>query len=106
MLMLAEHLGDRGLTGSDSEALLFASQEGAALHYGNWQRRVWVPAIAVAELEGLAFHDLKHRAGTALVAAGVHVRTAQFRLGQPTRRRPCGHTPKQPNVATERPPTR
>jgi integrase len=34
-----------------------------------------------AGLRGLRFHDLRHTAGTALVAGGIDVKTAQLRLG-------------------------
>lgn len=81
MSLLAEHLAERHLTGGDSEAHVFVSPEGAPLHYSNWRRRVWLPALEAAELQGVTFHDLKHTAATALVTAGVDVKTAQRRLG-------------------------
>jgi len=40
-----------------------------------------VPACERAKLPGLRFHDLRSLAATALVAAGVDVKTAQTRLG-------------------------
>lgn len=81
MTMLAEHLTRRGLTGGDPEAHVFGSPAGAPLHYSNWRRRVWLPGVEKAELRGLTFHDLKHTAATALVQAGVDVKTVQRRLG-------------------------
>ena len=81
MTMLAEHLAVRGVTGSDPGGSVFVSPKGQPLHYNNWRRRVWVPAVACAGFEGLTFHDLKHTAGTTLVEEGVNVKTAQARLG-------------------------
>ncbi|MCU1491742.1 MAG: site-specific recombinase XerD [Acidimicrobiaceae bacterium] len=101
-------LARRGLTGADAEALLFVSSGGRPLRYSNWRRRVWLPAIEAAalddlprkkmrlsrtptkqdpskvrfaELPALDFHDLRSNNATALVAAGVDVKTAQVRLG-------------------------
>lgn len=81
MTMLAEHLARRGLSGDDTDELVFVSPGGEPLHYSNWRRRVWQPAIAGAGFENLTFHDLKHTAATALVEEGVDVKTAQLRLG-------------------------
>jgi integrase len=81
MFMLANHLADRGLIGEDRDALLFVSPDGAALHYSNWRRRVWLPAVEAAGFPGLHFHDLRHTAATALVDEGVDIKTAQTRLG-------------------------
>jgi integrase len=78
---LAGLLSRRGLTGADDRVLVFVSPDGQPLHYPNWRRRTWVPACEVAGLGGLRFHDLRSMAATALVAAGVDVKTAQTRLG-------------------------
>ena len=79
--MLRDHLAARGLTEDDSGAYVFAGRRGAPLHYSNWRRRVWVPACEALGLAGFGFHDLRHVAGTALVASGVDVKTAGTRLG-------------------------
>jgi integrase len=81
MFMLANHLSDRALTGENPDALVFVSSEGAPLHYSNWRRRVWLPAVEAAGFPGLHFHDLRHTAATALVGEGVDIKTAQTRLG-------------------------
>ena len=47
-------------------------------------RWIWIvsgPACEKAKLPSLRFHDLRSLATTALVAAGVDVKTAQTRLG-------------------------
>ena len=74
-------LAHRKLTAADSEAILFVNRDGGPLAYSNWRQRVWVPACEAAGLTGLRFHDLRSLAATALVAAGVDVKTAQTRLG-------------------------
>jgi integrase len=78
---LAALLSRRGLTAANSVDFVFVSPEGRPLRYTNWRRRVWEPACAAAKLPGLRFHDLRSMAATALVAAGVDVKTAQARLG-------------------------
>ena len=79
--LLAGHLGALGLTGADADAFVFPAPEGGHLVYGNWRRRVWVPACQTTGLDGLGFHDLRRANATGLVAEGVDVKTAQVRLG-------------------------
>ncbi|HEX6312317.1 MAG TPA: tyrosine-type recombinase/integrase, partial [Acidimicrobiia bacterium] len=79
--MLGEHLARRGLTGADTDALVFVAPDGGPLDYTNWRRRVWQPATKAAGLDGLKFHDLRRASATAMVLDGVDVRTAQARLG-------------------------
>lgn len=79
--MLAAVMASKELTAADAGALVFTTADGAPLHYSNWRQRVWVPACQRAGLEGLRFHDLRSMAATALIAAGVDVKTTQARLG-------------------------
>ena len=81
MEMLTAHLAGRGVTGSDPDAPVFVGTDGRRLDYSNWRQRVWLPATKATGLVGLRFHDLRHAAGTALVAGGVDIKTAQVRLG-------------------------
>jgi integrase len=95
MVMLVEHMDKRGLSKSDTDALLFAAPEGGALRYSNWLRRIWYPATIAAGLgemvedevtgrpryRGLGFHDLRRANATGLVAEGVDIKTAQAMLG-------------------------
>lgn len=81
MDMLANHLAERGVSQHDREAHIFLGYDGRRLDYSNWRSRVWIPATEAAGLGGLRFHDLRHTAGTAMVAAGVDVKTVQIRLG-------------------------
>jgi integrase len=78
---LASLLSRRGLTAANPDELVFLSREGKPLSYTNWRRRIWEPACRAANLTGLRFHDLRSMAATALVAAGVDIKTAQTRLG-------------------------
>jgi integrase len=81
--VLAAHLATAGITGADSDQLVFTGPGGGPLRYSNFRHRVWVPAVATAGLEGLGlgFHDLRRASATNMVHAGVDVRTAQHRLG-------------------------
>jgi integrase len=71
----------RGLTAADGTALVFANLSGGPLNYSAWRRTRWAQACAAAGLPGLRFHDLRSTAASAMVAAGVDVKTAQRRLG-------------------------
>jgi integrase len=42
---------------------------------------VWLPAVELAGLDGIGFHDLRRTNATAMVLDGVDVKTAQARLG-------------------------
>lgn len=81
MAMLTEDLSTRGLTGADTEALVFPAPNGGHLDYSHWRRRVWLPAVASVALEGLDFHDLRRANATGMVLDGVDLKTAQVRLG-------------------------
>lgn len=79
--LLSHHLAQRGLTGADSQAFLFAAAGGQPLDYTWWRRRVWLPALDAAGLHGVGFHDLRRANATEMVRAKVDVKTAQARLG-------------------------
>jgi integrase len=102
---LAAFIARQGRTAADGDALLFSTRLGAPLGYTNWRERVWNPACVAAGLgawvkptvarlprpgshggerrryAGLTFHDLRRANATAMVTAGVDVKTAQTRLG-------------------------
>jgi len=103
---LAEHLAARQLTGADGDRLVFPAPRGGPLSYRNFGDRFWLPACRAAGLEGLGFHDLRRCAASALVAAGVDVRTAQERLGHSDPRMTLGLyarvTPDGDRAAAER----
>lgn len=79
--LLTAHLQLRGLTGAETEALVFTAPDGGPLRYANWRNRVWVPACRKAGVDGLGFHALRRASATALVIEGVDLKTAQTRLG-------------------------
>ncbi len=79
--VLAEHLAACALSSKDGDSFVFSSGDGKPLDYSNWRRRVWVPACETAGLQGIGFHDLRRVNATALVQAGVDLKTAQTRLG-------------------------
>lgn len=80
--MLQEHAVVVGvLTSSEADPLMFASPGGGPLRYANWRNRVWIPACRVAGVQGLGFHSLRRASATAMVLAGIDLKTAQTRLG-------------------------
>ena len=79
--MLGEHLERFELTKANADALVFTDDEGGALRYSNWRRRIWVPAVIAAGCTGAGFHDLRRLNATTLVVEGIDVKTAQTRLG-------------------------
>ena len=81
LAMARDHLIARGVGDLDSEELLFVNRDGDGLDYSNWYHRVWVPATFAIKRAGFQFHDLRRTNATALVQAGVDVKTAQERLG-------------------------
>ena len=79
MDMLAEHLARRGRPGPDE--LVFVSPEGEPLRASHFRRRVWAPAVELADLPGLTFHGLRHSAAGLMIELGAHPRVIQQRLG-------------------------
>lgn len=79
--VLGADLARRGVTAADADQFLFSTVSGGPLDYSNWRRRVWLPAVKAAGLDGLRFHDLRRANATAMVLDGVDVKTAQARLG-------------------------
>src|SRR3954452_12406926 len=47
----------------------------------NFRRRIWLPAVAQAGLDGLRFHDLRHTAVALGIAQGAHRKAIQERMG-------------------------
>jgi integrase len=61
---------------------VFVNEDGGAIHFSNFARRVWVPLREAAKLpESVTFHALRHTAATLLLGSGVDVRTAQGIIG-------------------------
>jgi integrase len=57
------------------------SPEDTALSNTNFRRRVWVPALAAAGLEGIHIHDLRHTGNQLTANAGANPRELIARMG-------------------------
>jgi hypothetical protein len=66
---------------------VFTGPDGGPLRRSGFYRRHFKPEVTVAlqpELHGLRFHDLRHTCARLLIAAGVHAKSIQVRLGHST----------------------
>jgi integrase len=77
---IADGLGEH-MDGLKPEDLVFQSPLGQPLRSGNFGRRVWQPAVAACELDGLRVHDLRHTAASLMISAGAQVKAVQRALG-------------------------
>ena len=66
------------------ESWVFTDVRGGTLRRSNFIRRNWAPLLARAGLDGVRFHDLRHTCASLLLAAGVHPKVVQERLGHAT----------------------
>ena len=66
------------------EVWVFTDTQGGTLRRSNFLRRNWAPLLARAGLKGVRFHDLRHTCASLLLAAGVHPKIVQERLGHAT----------------------
>ena len=64
-----------------SAALVFATSTGTPLAHSNFHRRVWLPALAAAGLEGIHFHDLRHTGNQLTANAGANRKELMVRMG-------------------------
>lgn len=78
---LAQHLQAKHLTGVNSEELIFSSPSDEPLRRSNFRRRVFDPAVHLAQLDGLTFHGLRHTAAGLMIAGGYTPAIIQKRLG-------------------------
>ncbi|MGH3516206.1 MAG: tyrosine-type recombinase/integrase, partial [Haloechinothrix sp.] len=62
-------------------ALLFPSKVGTALHYQNFRRRHWDPAVEKAGLGGVTPHDTRHTYASWLIQDGVTIEQLSKLLG-------------------------
>jgi integrase len=76
---LEAHLGSTINPGPDG--MVFPSPEGGYLRLENFRRRVWKPAVRLAGLPPLRFHDLRHTCASLAIAAGADVKVLQRMLG-------------------------
>lgn len=83
--LLAEQIGADPVP--HPAALVFAGPDGGPQRHAGFYRRHFKPAVKQAlppELHGLRFHDLRHTCASLLIAAGVHAKAIQVRLGHST----------------------
>jgi integrase len=81
---LAWHLAR--FTRPDDDSLLFTSPSGRPLRHSNFRRRMWLPALAGADLPAVHFHDLRHAGNVLAAAAGANLRELMERMGHSTSR--------------------
>lgn len=65
----------------DPGALVFASRSDEPLRNPTWSRRVFKPAVALAQLEPLTPHDLRDTYASLAIRAGASVKDVQRQLG-------------------------
>lgn len=74
--MLAEDMA-----GKRPDDLVFATRSGTPLRKANFRKRMWLPALAKAGLDGLRVHDLRHTHVALLIDQGEKPLAIAKRLG-------------------------
>lgn len=77
--LLAEHLARRNRPAPDE--FVFVSPHGGPLRANHFRKRVFIPAVKRAGLDGLTFHGLRQSAVGFMIALGPHPRVMQQRMG-------------------------
>ena len=67
--------------GKSPDDHVFTSPDGGVLRLRNWRSRVFDPARAVADLDHVSPHDLRHTAASLAIASGATVKAVQSMLG-------------------------
>ncbi|MGD2043543.1 MAG: site-specific integrase [Acidimicrobiia bacterium] len=78
VLEIENHLG---VYGTGEQGLILGSANGTYLRRSNFRRRVWVPAVHLAGVGPLRFHDLRHSHAALLIAQGEHPKLIADRMG-------------------------
>ena len=60
---------------------MFTNTTGGPLRRSHFHASVFKPLLTAAQLPAIRFHDLRHTSATLLLAAGVHPKVVQERLG-------------------------
>lgn len=79
---LAEHMDEFVAVGSS--AVVFTSPGGQPLRHEHFRRRIWLKALAAAQLDGIHFHDLRHTGNDLAASTGADLRTHMDRMGHST----------------------
>jgi site-specific recombinase XerD len=79
--ILAHYLEATGRTAADADSPVFLTPEGCQMNSSNFRQRVFKKALKASGLTGVTLHDLRRTHATALVAAGVDLKTIQHRMG-------------------------
>lgn len=74
---IGEHLGRYG----DGSDWVFTSPNGGPVRHRNFNRRVFGPARAAADLPGLRWHDLRHTCASLLIAQQHSLHEIKEQLG-------------------------
>jgi integrase len=82
--VLRQHIDRYTQPGPDG--LIFTGANGARLRRSNFARRVWLPALAAAELPEIHFHDLRHTDNLLTASAGASLRELMARMGHASTR--------------------
>jgi integrase len=76
---LVDHAGRQGGPGPDR--FVFPTPEGKPWRATNFRTRVWRPACAAADLDGLVIHELRHSAVAGWIEAGAEPAEVAARAG-------------------------
>ena len=79
---LWDHKAQQMTEGLASSPMVFCDTQWQFLRKSNFERRVWKPIRAKAEIaDTVVFHDLRHTSASLLLATGAHSKVVQERLG-------------------------
>jgi len=96
----------RHLELAPASEFVFPSPTGEPLHYGNFRKRVWKPAVDAAGVGPFTPHGLRHSAAALWIAQGANPVTIQRRMGHKdvrTSLQVYGHLlPEQDDMLTAR----
>jgi integrase len=60
---------------------VFSAPSGGHLHYHNWRKRFWLPAVARAGLAPLGVHELRHTAAAIMIDQNIREFELAKRMG-------------------------
>ena len=84
MPVVRQHI-DR-LDDADGDRLIFTTKSGTPLRHSHFRQRVWRPALRLAGLPPIHFHDLRHTGNMLAAGTGAGLRELMERMGHSTTR--------------------